>query len=66
MGIAPAYQEQIFGLFNKLNPDEEGTGVGLALVKRIVEVQNGRLWVESAGIGQGSTFKFTLNEITIT
>jgi PAS domain S-box-containing protein len=64
MGIPPAYQEQIFGLFNKLNPDGEGTGVGLALVKRIVEVHNGRLWVESAGAGKGSVFKFTLNEFT--
>ena len=60
IGILPQYQADIFDIFNKLNPDVEGTGIGLALVKRIVEVHNGRLWVESAGLGQGSTFCFTL------
>jgi signal transduction histidine kinase len=59
MGIAPEYHERIFGLFNKLNPQAEGTGVGLSIVKRIVEVHGGRIWVESEA-GKGSTFYFTL------
>ncbi len=61
LGIPAPYQEQIFGLFDRLDPTVEGTGIGLALVKRIIEVHNGRIWVESAGPGQGSTFYFTLN-----
>ena len=59
IGIAPEYQERIFGLFNKLDPNAEGTGIGLALVKRIVEIHGGRVWVRS-DVGQGSTFYFTL------
>ena len=59
IGIAPEYYEQIFGLFNKLDPTVEGTGVGLALVKRIVEFHGGRIWVESEA-GNGATFYFTL------
>lgn len=59
IGIAPEYHERIFGLFNKLDPKAEGTGVGLALVKRIVEVHGGRIWIESEA-GKGSTFFFTL------
>jgi PAS domain S-box-containing protein len=59
MGIAREYHEQIFGLFNKLDAKSEGTGIGLALVKRIVEYHGGRIWVESEP-GKGSTFYFTL------
>ena len=55
MGVASEYHERIFGLFNKLDPKSEGTGIGLALVKRIIEFHRGRIWVESAP-GQGSTF----------
>jgi len=62
MGIEPQYHERIFGLFNKLDPQSEGTGIGLALVKRIVEVHGGRIWVESEGADKGSTFYFTLLE----
>lgn len=59
IGIAPEFHERIFGLFNKLNPQIEGTGIGLALVKRIIEVHGGRIWVESTP-GHGATFYFTL------
>ena len=59
IGVAPEFHERIFGLFNKLDPKIEGTGVGLALVKRIIEFHGGRIWVESKA-GQGAAFLFTL------
>ncbi|NWG34652.1 MAG: GAF domain-containing protein [Chloroflexi bacterium] len=63
IGIAPEHHERIFGLFNKLDVKGEGTGIGLSLVKRIVEVHGGRIWVESEA-GQGATFYFTLPVIS--
>lgn len=60
LGIDPAYHDRVFGLFNKLDAHSEGTGVGLALVKRILEVHGGRIWIESEGAGKGTTFYFTL------
>ena len=60
VGIPERYQNKIFGLFERLDQNCEGTGIGLALVKRIVEFHGGRIWVESKGEGRGSTFVFTL------
>jgi signal transduction histidine kinase len=60
IGIDPKHQQRVFGLFERLDPAVEGTGIGLALVKRIVEVHGGRVWVESLGQGQGAAFCFTL------
>ena len=60
IGIDPRYHENVFGLFNRLDHDAEGTGIGLALVRRIVEVHGGRIWVESEGVGRGAVFYFTL------
>lgn len=60
MGIDGRYGQKIFDLFERLDPKGEGTGVGLALVKRIVELHGGQIVVESAGKGQGATFRFTL------
>jgi signal transduction histidine kinase len=59
IGIAPEHQDRIFGLFNKLDATSEGTGIGLTLVKRIIEIHGGRIWVESE-VGKGATFYFTL------
>lgn len=60
VGINPPYLERVFGLFNQLDQTIDGTGIGLAIVKRIVELHGGRIWVESAGLGQGCCFCFTL------
>jgi len=60
IGIEPEYHEKIFGLFEKLDPTSEGTGIGLTLIKRIIEMHGGIIWVESAGLGKGSTFCFTI------
>ena len=59
-GIDAPYLEKVFGLFERLHVDVDGTGVGLAIVRRIIEIHGGRIWVESAGAGQGSTFYFTI------
>jgi PAS domain S-box-containing protein len=60
IGIDPRFRDRVFGLFEKLDPDSEGSGVGLALIKRIVDQHHGRVWVESEGRGHGTTVCFTL------
>ena len=59
-GIAPEYHERIWGIFQTLDARDkvEGTGIGLSLVKKIVEARGGRAWVESSP-GAGATFHFT-------
>ncbi|HMD48782.1 MAG TPA: PAS domain S-box protein [Bryobacteraceae bacterium] len=61
IGIDSEYKEKIFGLFKRLHTSDEysGTGIGLAICRRIVEQYHGRIWVESEP-GQGSVFRFTL------
>jgi signal transduction histidine kinase len=59
VGIDPAYHARVFELFQRLRDVEaEGTGVGLALVKKIIDTVGGRIWVESTP-GEGATFRFT-------
>jgi signal transduction histidine kinase len=60
IGIDPLYHDKVFELFDRLDPKIDGTGVGLALVKRIIEVHDGKVWIESEGTGQGTRICFTL------
>jgi signal transduction histidine kinase len=61
IGLEAEDQQKIFGLFHQLDRGSRGTGVGLALVQKIVEVHGGRVWVESTGAGRGSCFCFNLS-----
>lgn len=62
IGIDPAYHQKVFGLFERLAPNSEGTGVGLAIAKRVIEFHGGKIWIESEGLGRGCVFCFTLPE----
>jgi PAS domain S-box-containing protein len=59
IGIEEAYLEKIFGMFQRLENDESSSGVGLSIVKRVIEQYGGTIWVESE-LGKGTTFFFTL------
>ena len=59
IGIDSSQHNKVFGLFYKVEKKSEGTGAGLTIVKRIIEVHGGRIWIESE-LGQGCTVCFTL------
>jgi signal transduction histidine kinase len=59
IGVDPDHASRIFGMFARLNGATEGTGIGLAVCRRVVEAHGGRIWVEPAE-GGGSAFRFTL------
>ncbi|MGH9630544.1 MAG: sensor histidine kinase, partial [Bryobacteraceae bacterium] len=60
MGIAPQYYEKVFTAFKRLHGKKiPGTGMGLAICKRVVQRYGGRIWIESQA-GQGTRFYFTL------
>jgi signal transduction histidine kinase len=60
-GIEPAFHERVFGMFQTLQPRDrvESPGIGLAVVRKVVEARGGRTWVDSQGSGEGATFHFT-------
>jgi two-component system, chemotaxis family, CheB/CheR fusion protein len=66
IGIAAKYQEEVFKMFRRLHNKEayEGTGIGLAFCKRIIDYYKGRIWFESTE-GAGTTFFFTLPEAPV-
>ncbi|MFI4875490.1 MAG: ATP-binding protein, partial [Blastopirellula sp. JB062] len=58
-GVPDNFREKIFGLFEKLDPDSEGTGIGLAIAKRIIEFHHGEIWAESNPV-RGACFGFRI------
>jgi PAS domain S-box-containing protein len=61
IGIEKKYHDKIFKIFHSLNKSKESSGIGLSIVKKIVDLHQGKVWVESE-IGQGSTFYFTIKK----
>ena len=61
IGIPPKYQEKIFRIFNRLNKNQEGTGMGLAICQKVVQLHNGSIWLESDG-KNGTTFFFDIKK----
>ncbi|MCC9605979.1 HAMP domain-containing histidine kinase [Blastopirellula sp. JC732] len=63
-GVPPAFHEKVFGLFEKLNPNSEGTGIGLAIVRRIIEHHHGRIFMEPSRTGARFVIELPLRQPT--
>ena len=59
-GVDPRHLPKLFGLFEKLDPGSPGVGLGLAMVRRIIEAHGGKIQALSKGPGKGTTFRFAL------
>ena len=55
-GIPKEYHDKVFGLFQRLQKDSEGTGIGLSIVHKIMKTHGGKVWIESGHPGEGCTF----------
>lgn len=63
-GVPPAFQEKVFGLFEKLDPNSDGTGIGLAIVRRIIEHHQGRIYMEPSSSGARFVLELPLRQPT--
>jgi signal transduction histidine kinase len=61
MGIEKRYHDKVFKIFNYLNKSEDSSGIGLSIVKKIVDLHQGKIWLESE-LNVGTTFYFTLKK----
>ena len=61
VGIPKEYHEKIFKIFQSIGNNERSTGIGLSIVKKIIDRYNGKVWLESE-IGVGTTFYFTIKK----
>jgi light-regulated signal transduction histidine kinase (bacteriophytochrome) len=66
IGIAPVHYERVFEIFQRLhtNNEYEGNGIGLANCKKIIELHQGEIWIES-GVGNGTTIKFSIPDLEL-
>jgi light-regulated signal transduction histidine kinase (bacteriophytochrome) len=64
IGIEPQYAERVFAVFQRLHLRDQygGTGIGLAMCRKIIEFHGGRIWLDTTTPGPGATFRFTLPE----
>ncbi|MBT8324971.1 MAG: GHKL domain-containing protein, partial [Winogradskyella sp.] len=61
IGIDKKYHDKIFKIFHSLNKRKDSTGIGLSIVKKIIETHNGKIWLDSKP-GEGTTFYFTIKK----